>query len=627
MCGISGKICVGGGYVKQSELEAMAGKICYRGPDDSGYFISPNRKVGFGHNRLAIIDLSSAGHQPMSYLNRYWITFNGEVYNFPEEKEKLIKLGYRFKSGTDTEVVLALYDKYGFDCLKHMRGMFALAIYDLKQNLVFIARDRLGKKPLKYFFDGKVFYFASELKAFLDRPEIKKKPDWVSLHHYLTFGYVPEHQTGFAGIRKLEPAHYMVIDLISHAVAKYKYWELDFSQKMKLSQEEWCRIILKELNEAVKIRMIADVPIGAFLSGGVDSSGIVALMAQNSTEPVRTFTITFKEKSHNEAQYAANIARRYHTEHTEIPTEIEDIEILPELVKHFESPFSDSSIIITYLVSQAARKYVTVVLNGDGGDENFAGYPRYLRVNRDVTLNNISWMYPPLRLTADILNGLTDWHLAQRASKFLHKADMSLARRYATYNCYFTNEEKQTLCGSYFQSKIHGEDSYAIVEKYYAACGKCGLRDKALYTDISTYLSQHLLTKVDLASMKVSLEGRSPYTDHKFVEMAAKIPFGMKIRNFGGEKYILKKALEPLVPRENLYREKIGFAPPLGDWFAGKLNSYTRSKLLAPNSFSAKLFRKTAIRQLLEEHNATKDRGMQLWNLLALELWFEAYFR
>jgi len=587
MCGISGKICLGKGLVKQSELEEMAGKISYRGPDDQGYYISEDRKVGFSHNRLAILDLSQAGHQPMSYMDKYWIVYNGEIYNFQEEKERLEKSGYKFKSKTDTEVILALYDKYGFDCLKHLRGMFALAIHDKQKNLVFIARDRLGKKPFKYFNNGNVFYFASELKAFLGRPEIKKRPDWISIHHYLTFGYVPEHETGFVGIKKLEPAHYMVVDLASHAVAKYKYWELDFSQKWHLSEEEWIKIIQKELNEAVKIRMIGDVPVGAFLSGGVDSSGIVALMAHNSSKPIRTFTITFKEKTHNEAEYAANIARRYHTEHTEIPTEIKDIDMLPDLIKHFESPFSDSSIIITYLVCQAARKYVTVALNGDGGDENFAGYPNYN-----------AWLFTN-RLPKTFINIL-------KFGRFFERFIPNPSRRYQ-FNVLLDafNKEKPQMYLDFFSStyfivpnklklytddfkKMVRESSYKKAKEYFNT--KLDLLSQALDFGIKTYLPEDLLVKVDIASMANAIEGRSPLLDQEFLELTAKIPASLKIKN-NQNKYIFKKALEGFLPDEILTKRKQGFSIPIDKWMREDLNKFAKRIILSGKAVKRNIFK------------------------------------
>lgn len=339
MCGIAGKIYLNGGEVRESDITKMTSKIIYRGPDDCGVYISNNKKVGFGSRRLAIIDLSKSGHQPMPYKDKYWITYNGEVYNFQEERKRLVKLGYKFNSETDTEVILALYDKYGVKCLSHLRGMFAFAIYDEEKQFIFMARDRVGKKPFKYYFDGKVFIFASELKAILTQSEVHKTPDFIAIHDYLTYGYVPAPRTGFAGIQKIEAGFYLTVNLTNKTITKKQYWTPDFSKKLDLSETEWSKLILKELEEATKLRMISDVPVGAFLSGGVDSSAVVAMMAKNSRKPIKTFTISYKEKTHDERKYARRISQIFGTEHNEFEVNPESIEKIPEMVAQYEEQF------------------------------------------------------------------------------------------------------------------------------------------------------------------------------------------------------------------------------------------------------------------------------------------------
>ena len=304
MCAISGKAYFAKNEVHTNEIRSMLNKLRHRGPDDSGIYISKDRKVGLGNNRLAIIDLSKNGHQPMQYLDRYVITFNGEVYNFQEEREKLKKAGYKFKSNTDTEVILALYSKYGKKCVDHLRGMFAFCIYDEVLGTLFLARDRIGKKPIKYFLNDSLIIFASELKAILTQPEVKAHPDFEAINLYLTYGYTPAPYTGFSGIKKLEPGTFMHIDLKRKIINKKKYWQPKFDKKLHLSEKEWCQKILGTLEEATKLRMISDVPVGAFLSGGVDSSGVVAAMAQLSNKPIQTFTIGYKDKEWDESNYA-----------------------------------------------------------------------------------------------------------------------------------------------------------------------------------------------------------------------------------------------------------------------------------------------------------------------------------
>lgn len=595
----------------------MSLKIAHRGPDDEGFYISKDKKVGLVNRRLAIIDLSAKGHQPMK-KGSLIITFNGEIYNFQELKRELEQEGYRFESGTDTEVILTLYQKWGPKCLKFLRGMFAFAIYDDRQKTVFLARDRVGKKPLKYYFKNGLFIFASELKAVLTQKEVAVSPDWVSISNFLTYGYVAAPETGFEEIHKLEPAHYLLIDLKKGKVKKERYWFLDYSEKLSLSEEEWVERILEEVKEATRLRMIADVPLGAFLSGGVDSSLVVATMAGLSGKPVKTFTIGFKERAWSEAKHAERIAKLYRTDHTTIIAEPSNVEILPELAYQYEEPFADASSVVTYMVSKLARAHVTVILNGDGGDENFAGYDRFFRVRRDANLEST---LPIFRAFGIPIAALLK---KERIRKFLEKSKLPFSYRYVTYNSYFLNEDKETLFTPKFENLTLGTNSYKVMEEKFLESGLSDLRDAALYSDISMYLPDDLLAKVDIASMAVSLEGRSPLLDHNLVELAAKIPFGLKVKG-KDLKYILKKAAERLVPKENLYRPKMGFSIPLADWFSGKINKYASSVLLSKKTSSRGLFKQEVIRRMLKTHGEDKDFGPKLWALLSLELWFRQY--
>lgn len=626
MCGIAGKIYFNDHYVTRQELGVMAHKVAHRGPDDEGFYISPDRKLGFAHRRLSIIDLSYNGHQPMNYKKRYWITFNGEIYNFESERKKLEKLGYRFKSATDTEVILALFDKYKTKCLQYLRGMFAFAIYDEKEKVLFIARDRVGKKPLKYYFDQNVFIFASELKAILTQKEVKKEPDFIAIHHFLTYGYVPPPATGFKGLKKLEPAHFMLINLKNKTVIKKRYWKLNFSKKLKLSEAEWQERIFQKLEEATKMRLIADVPIGVFLSGGIDSSSIVALMAKMLPSKIRTFTIAFKDKRFDESMHARKIANLFGTNHQELVTEPASIESLPGLVKHLEEPFADNSTIVTHLISKLAKKHVKVVLNGDAGDENFAGYSRFNRLKRDVVFDQyFGWSLPLTKPLSRQLADLTDAAILKRISKYLYKAEKNLAERYLSYFGYFTSEEKQSLYSDHFKKETLGVNSYFFYQdkmKESEASDPC---DQLLYGCVTAFLPEDLLVKVDMASMREGIEGRSPFVDHEFMQIAAQIPFGLKIkRNIN--KYILKKTLKGILPAEIINRPKIGFTIPLGAWFTGKFNSYARSRLLKKGSISSLLFNKSYIKHLLSTHSEKNDYGVKLWTLLVLQIWFDEYF-
>lgn len=622
MCAISGKIYLNGGTVNPIEIKLLNDKLAHRGPDDQGIFISKNKKVGLGNRRLSVIDLSYKGHQPMSYLNRYQITQNGEIYNYRTLKKELIKSGYRFNSDCDTEVILALYDKYKSNCLKYLRGMFAFALYDERENLIFLARDRIGKKPLKYYHKNGVFIFASELKAILTQKEVCNNPDFTDINKYLTFGYVPSPDTGFSNIKKLEPGHYLIINLKNNTIIKKRYWYPDFSEKIIQSESAWCDQILDTLEESVKLRMISDVSVGAFLSGGIDSSTVVALMAKKTNKQINTFTICFKDKNLDESKYAENIAKLYHTNHHTLVAEPENIEVLPDLARMYEEPYADASNVVTYMVSKLAKKFVTVILNGDGGDENFVGYERYHRVQRDFLIDKyLSPFKGPLSSGSNLLAKMTKSKKLIKYSKFLNKSMLPFWERYGSYIQYFKAEEFSNMKNSV----LTGQKPFEEIRKVFDELNKIDSRDKALYWDLTRYLPEDLLVKVDIASMAVGLEARSPFLDQKLIELACKIPFDNKFVD-GDYKYLLKKAIKSIVPDENVYRRKIGFTIPLDQWFEGSLNEYSKSILLKKNSFVSQIFNISYIKEMLSKHSKDNDFGPRLWSLLSLELWHKAYF-
>ncbi len=628
MCGIVGKIALQNQKVSSSSIEEMNQAIKHRGPDATGVYISPDQSVGFGHQRLAIIDLSPLGRQPMRYLDRYEIVFNGEIYNYQEKREELKKKGYTFASQSDTEVILALYAEYGKDCVQHLRGMFAFALYDEKEHTLFCTRDRVGKKPFKYYRDEHVFMFASELKSILTQPEYKREPDYVAIHHYLTLQYVPAPLTGFKGIQKLEPAHYLFIDLKTGETEKTQYWKLNYSTKWNLSTPEWKKKILEKFEESVKLRMISDVPLGAFLSGGIDSSAVVAMMSRHSTTPVKTFSIGFKEDAYNELPYARMVAKKFKTEHTEFIVEPQAIELLPTLVRQYEEPFADSSALPTYLVSKLTRDHVTVALNGDGGDENFAGYGRYsvlkfsLLYNTLVPFHNFI-ILPLTKVTSQIFKST----FFDRVYRFAKTLRDDYASRYVNYLCYFTNEMKDSLYTEDFKEKTGSQNSYSIITKRFSESGSKNKTEQAVYADFMTYLPGALMTKVDIASMAVSLEGRSPFLDHELLELTAKIPFSLKLKGLNNKKYILKEALRGIIPDEVMFRPKMGFGIPIHNWFRYELKEYAHDMLLSDKALSRGLFKRQALAELLRQHCETKvDYGYHIWALITLELWFQQYF-
>lgn len=629
MCGIAGKIYFGKkNTVNIDQIEQMTESIKHRGPDDDGAYISSDKKVGLGHRRLSIIDLSPLGHQPMNYLKRYWIVFNGEIYNYQEEKAKMIKDGYKFSSQSDTEVIMALYDKYGFKCLDHLRGMFSFAIYDEKEKIVFCARDRVGKKPFKYYIDENVFMFASELKAILTQKEYKKEPDYLAIHHYLTLQYVPSPLTGFKDIYKLEPAHYLLLNLKSKKLIKKRYWKLDYSKKLDLSENEWKKNIITKLEESVKIRMLAsDVPVGAFLSGGIDSSAIVGLMSNISSKKVKTFTISFKEKKFDESKYARIIAEKFKTDHTEFIVKPETIEILPWLVKQYEEPYADSSGLATYYLSKMTKEHVTVALNGDGGDENFAGYGRYSVQKFALWYDNFKVLNKLVAPLIDSTSKTFKSTFSDRVNRFARSMNQDYRERYVNYICYFDNDAKNKLYTDEFKEKVGKENTNDLIVEKFNDAGTKDRLDQSLYADFNSYLPDDLMVKVDIASMAASLEGRSPFLDQEFLEMTAKIPFELKLKGINNKKYILKEALRGFLPDEVMFRPKMGFGIPIESWFKNDLASFTEGVLLSDKAMSRGLFNEEYVKWMLKEHQQTRTNySSKIWALLTLELWFREYF-
>ena len=628
MCGIAGKISLTNKEISIAEIEQMTDAIKHRGPDDGGSYISPNRKVGLGHRRLSIIDLSPLGHQPMRYMDRYEIVFNGEIYNFQEKRAMLEKEGYVFSSHSDTEVILALYDKYHEECLEHLRGMFAFAIYDERNHTLFAARDRVGKKPFKYFFNGNVFIFASELKAILTQPEYHREPDYEAIHHYLTLQYVPAPLTGFKDLKKLEPANSLTLNLRTGTLEKKRYWKLDYSKKWELSEDEWKKRIIEKLDESTKLRMVADVPFGAFLSGGIDSSAVVAMMARHSSKPIKTFSIGFKEEKYNELPYARMIADRFKTDHTEFIVEPHAIELLPMLVRQYEEPYADSSALPTYYVSKLTRDHVTVALNGDGGDENFAGYGRYSVHKFAIAYDRLMILHKTLALPAVSLAARTiQTTFLDRAQRFAESLSKPYNYRYIDYVCYFTNKMKDELYTDEFKKKMEGTDSYRIVSDRFEESGSRSRAEQAIYADFVTYLPDDLMTKVDIDTMAVALEGRSPFLDHEMLELTAKIPYHLKLKGRNDKKYILKEALRGIIPDKVMFRKKMGFGIPIHDWFRGELKDYAYQTLLSEKALTRGIFREKSIKKLLDRHCSTNvDFGYHIWALITLELWFQEYF-
>ncbi|MFC1509657.1 asparagine synthase (glutamine-hydrolyzing) [Candidatus Omnitrophota bacterium] len=631
MCGICGKISLNK-TIDENLIKKMCSALVYRGPDDEGVRVfdsatsrsrSNNICIGLGHRRLSVIDLSPKGHQPMSNEDgTVWIVMNGEIYNFPDLRETLEKRGHRFKSHSDTEVIIHLYEEKGIECLSDLRGPFAFALWDEKKGALFLARDRVGKKPLYYTYRNGTLIFGSEIKAMLQDPEVTAEVNKNKLSDYLTYGYIPTPESMFKGIMKLPPAHFMVYE--KGDIRMEKYWELDFSKKIKLSDGECCDKILDLLEEATRIRMISDVPLGAFLSGGIDSSAVVYMMSKLSSRPVKTFSIGFEEEEYSELKFAKIIANKFGTEHKEHIVRPKAIEILPKLVWHYNEPYADSSALPSYYVAKMTRHDVTVALNGDGGDECFGGYERfmaakfaeYLKIAPSNLLRFIAGRLPESL-------GLKDFKT--RLKRFLLMASRPYRERHYNWVGIFRDEEKENLFSEGFKKEISNKSSFYYLNNAFDECKSKDIVDLVMSTDIKTSLLDDLLVKMDIATMANSLEGRSPFLDHKVMEFAASIPSSMKIKGTR-LKYMLKKALKNKLPDEILGREKMGFGVPLDSWFRGELKDYSHEMLLSDRCIKRGYFKREALKGILDRHLSGKvNNGARIWSLLFLELWHRMF--
>ncbi len=625
MCGIVGFVKNNSQIADRETLERMNRCIVHRGPDDDGFYI--NKSVALAMRRLSIIDIAH-GKQPIFNEDKTKaIVFNGEIYNFQELKSDLEKRGHRFNTNSDTEVIIRLYDEYGADCVNSLRGMFAFAIWDSREKSLFIARDRVGKKPLLYSHQANGdLIFGSEFTALLAHPDISREVDFEAIDAYLSFLCVPAPLTAFRQIRKLEPAHWMRWK--DGNIEIKRYWSPDFSKKIKITEEEAIEETTRILRESTRLRMISEVPLGAFLSGGVDSSAVVALMAEASEKPVKTFSIGFEEQDFSELKYAKIVADHVGAEYNEFIVKPNALEILPLLVEHYGEPYADSSAIPTYYVAKETRKHVTVALNGDGGDESFAGYERYAamrlaeqyhkipRILRKAFIEKAVDLIP----TSEIKRSR-----ARDLKRFVKAASLDKVERYFRWVSAIDRKSKAELYTADFARKIDSYDAARFIGDWFSRANGSGILDATLLTDQMTYLPNDLLVKVDIASMANSLEARSPFLDHKVIEFAASLPEKMKMRS-AETKSLLKKVAARLVPPEVIYRRKMGFGIPVGNWFRSNMKDFVREILLSEKSINRGIIKPEMMRKYVEEHiNSEKDYTYQIWTLLMLELWFQRF--
>jgi asparagine synthase (glutamine-hydrolysing) len=615
MCGIAGLARSDGPPVDRQLLARMTDVLAHRGPDGRGLHVEAS--VGLGHRRLAIIDLTT-GAQPMgSEDGAIWITYNGEVYNYRELRQELASLGHRFRTTSDTEVVLHAYEAWGPDCVPRLRGMFAFAIWDGRDRSLLLARDRLGIKPMVYAWNGATLRFASEIKALLEDAEVPRDLDWCAIRDYFTFLVVPGPRSVFRAIRKLPPASYLRWRLDVGPPVLSRYWTLTMTPENAVPEGEWIERLDDALADAVGRHLVSDVPVGAFLSGGLDSSAVVAYMVRTSRVPVKTFSVGFDDAAFDELRYARLVARRLGTEHFETIVKPDVVAILPRLARQLDEPFADASAIPTYCVSQMTREHVTVALSGDGGDESFGGYRRYaeaLRLDRQARALRPGFAPAARRLAAWLPRGM-------RGQGFLELLTTPPLLRYFRLLTYQRDDTLAQLLGPAVMTEVAAQTEPAALLDRAATSGTDDYLSLLQYLDFHHYLPEDILTKVDRMSMLASLETRVPLLDHVLVELVARIPSRLKVRN-GVSKHILKRTLAGRLPPETLSRRKMGFGVPLAGWFRGELRTFLADVLTDRRARQRGFVQPHAVDSLLQAHQTgRRDQSPQLWSLLCFELW------
>ncbi|MEO2198111.1 MAG: asparagine synthase (glutamine-hydrolyzing) [bacterium] len=627
MCGIAGKLVDGlGARVEPGLVHRMTAALEHRGPDAQGVWTDGG--IGLGSRRLAVIDLSDRAAQPMANEDgAIRVVFNGEIYNFRELRAELETRGHRFRSDSDTETIVHLYEDEGADCVRRLDGMFAFALWDARTRSLLLARDRLGQKPLFYWHDGHSLVFGSEPKALLQDDTVPAEPDPEAIHHYLTYGYVPSPWSAFRHMRKLPPAHYLVAR--SGRIEIARYWSLSYEPKREEPEDALVEELDQLLGRAVERRLVADVPLGVMLSGGLDSSAVVALMRRATNGRIRTFSIGFDQPAYDERRFARSVATAFDTEHHELAVRPDATALLPKLVYHYNEPFADSSALPTWCLSEMARQRVTVALSGDGGDEAFLGYDRYAASMLAARLDRAPRQLRQLAAwAAGWLASGSARSTTTRIRRFAGGLAMDPVRRYGRWLSVMLDEQKHSLYTRDFARQcrtVGADDSLGLLEQRWRESDATSDVEKLVHSDVAMYLPDDLLVKMDIASMAHSLEVRSPLLDHHVVEFAARLPVSLKLRGRNA-KYLLKRVMQKRLPSEVLNRRKAGFGVPLDDWFRGSLRDMARDVLLGKRATQRGYFEPSTVRRYLDDHASGRaQHHARLWSLLMLELWHQRF--
>jgi asparagine synthase (glutamine-hydrolysing) len=616
MCGIAGILNFDGRPVAVEEVESMCATLIHRGPDDGGMLIRDG--VGLGMRRLSIIDLNT-GHQPVSNEDgTVWVVFNGEIYNFQSLRQQLAARGHRLTTQTDTEVIVHLYEDYGPDLVNHLRGMFAFAVWDARKNQLLLGRDRLGIKPLYYADLGDRFVFASEVKAILQVSGVKRELDWTAVNQVVTYLTTAGSQSIIRGVRKLEPANILTAGR-NQTTRVSRYWDIKFEPNRDASEGDLIEELRQKIDESVRLHMISDVPVGAFLSGGIDSSAVVAHMVRHSDRQLKTFSIGFNEAAFNELPYARKVAKTFGTDHHELVLEPNVFGILDDLVWHLDEPFADSSAIPTYMVSRLAAEHVKVVLSGDGGDELFGGYDKYRVEERERG-------YPRLpafaRKALSLVAAVMPEHAKGR--HFIAHHSLDGWARYLDSAMFFRARSRRSLFHPDVLAQLKGDDPAQEDHRFLSSQDGKHWLSAIQYLDLKTYMPQDILTKVDRMSMAHSLEVRPPLLDHELVELAATIPPELALSG-GSGKRMFKAAMRGILPDDIIDRPKRGFAVPLGVWFRGELEGFARDLLLSTRCRERNIINPVYVEQLLRWHQSGRPLDLQLWTLISFEMWCRTF--